>query len=106
MTRNPSFSHMDLISCRNVLIYLGPDLQKRVLPIFHYALEDPGFMLLGNAESVGLISRLFTVVDSKHKIYARKATSRRATIQSFKKAAEQIFGYQVEIECGRRTCRC
>jgi len=80
VTRDPPFSNMDLVSCRNVLIYLGPDLQKRVLPIFHYALKDTGLLLLGNSETIGLFSDLFAVVDSKHKIYSRKAAARQLTI--------------------------
>ena len=73
-TRDPPFSRLDLISCRNVLIYLGAPLQKRVLPIFHYALKPSGFLLLGNSESIGGFSNLFASVDSKHKIYAKKVT--------------------------------
>jgi two-component system CheB/CheR fusion protein len=73
VTRDPPFSGMDLISCRNVLIYLGSALQKRVLPIFHYALKDTGFLLLGSSETIGLFSELFNVVDNKHRIYARKS---------------------------------
>ena len=53
VTADPPFSHLDLISCRNVLIYLAPPLQKRVLPTFHYALNAPGFLVLGTAETVG-----------------------------------------------------
>jgi two-component system CheB/CheR fusion protein len=77
VTRDPPFSSMDLISCRNVLIYLGPGLQKRVLPVFHYALKDSGFLLLGSSETIGLFSDLFAVADSKHKIYSRKAVPGR-----------------------------
>ena len=51
--QGPAFSRLDLISCRNLLIYLGPVLQKKVLPIFHYALKPTGYLLLGNAESIG-----------------------------------------------------
>src|SRR3989442_12593707 len=68
---------MDLIVCRNVLIYLEPELQKRVLSIFHYALKDPGFLMLGVAETVGPLADFFSVVDKKYRVYAKKSTSRR-----------------------------
>ena len=53
LTSDPPFSHVDLVSCRNVLIYLSPPLQKRVMPTFHYALNSPGFLVLGSSETVG-----------------------------------------------------
>ena len=73
LTRDPPFSRMDLISCRNVLIYLKPRLQERVFATFHYALAPSGFLWLGPAESVGEASPLFSVLDDQHRIYARKA---------------------------------
>ncbi|QRN96465.1 PAS domain-containing protein [Archangium violaceum] len=77
---DPPFSRMDLISCRNVLIYLGPVLQKRVLPIFHYALNPGGFLLLGTSETVGASVDLFSLVDRRHKLYRKKATSHRPSL--------------------------
>src|SRR3989442_14523 len=72
----PPFSRIDVISCRNVLIYLGPVLQKRIMPIFHYALRPRGFLMLGRAEGViGTASDLFELMDRKHKIYCRKSTA-------------------------------
>src|SRR5581483_5935196 len=56
---DPPFSRLDLISCRNVLIYLGPALQKKCFPIFHYALNPGGFLVLGNSETVGGFNDLF-----------------------------------------------
>jgi two-component system, chemotaxis family, CheB/CheR fusion protein len=71
---DPPFSRMDLISCRNVLIYLSPVLQKRVIPIFHYALKPAGFLLVGNTEGlVGSGAEIFEMVDRKTKIYQKKA---------------------------------
>lgn len=70
---DPPFSRMDLISCRNVLIYLSPVLQKKVIPIFHYALKEGGFLLVGNTE--GLLrsgAEIFDLVDRKAKIYQKK----------------------------------
>lgn len=76
---DPPFSNLDLISCRNVLIYLGETLQKRIMPIFHYSLNSTGFLLLGTSESVGKYSDLFTLVEKKYKIYAKKLTATRPT---------------------------
>ncbi|OWY67578.1 ATPase [cyanobacterium TDX16] len=69
---DPPFSNLDLISCRNVFIYLEKVLQQRVIPLFHYSLKPTGFLLLGTSESTGGFSELFSVVDKKHKIYAKK----------------------------------
>jgi PAS domain S-box-containing protein len=71
LTRNPPFVRLDLISCRNVLIYFGQSLQRRVLPVFHYALKSTGFLWLGQAESIGNLSDHFSLLDKKHKIYSK-----------------------------------
>ena len=63
LTKDPPFSTLDLISCRNVLIYLGAALQRRVMSIFHYALQPEGYLLLGNSETIGNYGELFTIVD-------------------------------------------
>lgn len=71
---DPPFSRMDLISCRNVLIYLSPILQKKVIPIFHYALKPGGFLLVGSTEGLlGAGADILTMVDRKSKIYQKKA---------------------------------
>jgi two-component system CheB/CheR fusion protein len=80
VTADPPFSHLDLISCRNVLIYLATPLQKRVLPTFHYALNVPGFLVLGTAETVGEHTDMFEQVDRSNKIYSKKATASRALL--------------------------
>ncbi len=74
---DPPFSHLDLISCRNLLIYLEPVLQKRVLPTLHYALKPTGILWLGSSETVGSASDLFTPEDKKHRFYVKKLTSSR-----------------------------
>jgi two-component system CheB/CheR fusion protein len=66
---DPPFSRIDLISCRNLLIYLDSKLQKEVLPLFHYSLRSDGFLFLGTSESVGEFTDLFETVDSKHRIF-------------------------------------
>ena len=75
---DPPFSRMDLISCRNLLIYLEPSLQKKAIPTFHYALKPQGFLFLGASESTGGYTDLFELVDKKHKIYSKKAASTQA----------------------------
>jgi len=75
ITADPPFSRLDLISCRNVLIYLSPELHKRCIPQFHYALNAGGYLILGPAESVGLYDELFKLVDKKNKIYAKTAVT-------------------------------
>jgi two-component system, chemotaxis family, CheB/CheR fusion protein len=81
LCNDPPFSKLDLISCRNVLIYLGTVLQKKVFPIFHYALKPSGFLLLGASETTGKSADLFTVVDKKYKIYSRKTASTRLSLE-------------------------
>jgi two-component system, chemotaxis family, CheB/CheR fusion protein len=72
LTRDPPFSHLDLILCRNVLIYMDTLLQKKLLSVFHYALTAGGFLMLGQAESVGAQTMLFTLVDKKLRIHRKK----------------------------------
>ncbi|WP_404790526.1 chemotaxis protein CheB [Altericista sp. CCNU0014] len=74
---DPPFSNLDLISCRNVLIYLSDALQEQILSLFHYSLTLTGFLLLGPSESVKTCSDLFAVVDESCKLYARKLTLTR-----------------------------
>ncbi len=74
---DPPFSRVDLISCRNVLIYLSSTLQNRVIPTFHYALNPNGVLMLGNAESVGSFTDLFEALDKSHRIYSKKTSAFR-----------------------------
>jgi two-component system, chemotaxis family, CheB/CheR fusion protein len=74
---DPPFSRIDLISCRNLLIYLAPPLQKRVLSTFHYALNPNGFLLLGAAETVGPFSDLLELTDHQHRIFVKRGTAVR-----------------------------
>src|ERR1017187_1698041 len=71
--KDPPFSKLDLISCRNLLIYMGPELQKKLMPLFHYALNPGGMLVLGSSESVGDFVNLFVPVERKSRIYQRKA---------------------------------
>jgi two-component system, chemotaxis family, CheB/CheR fusion protein len=76
---DPPFSNVDLISCRNVLIYLDNSLQKRIMPIFHYSLNPTGFLLLGTSESTGKYSDMFNLIDKKYRIYTKKPSATKHT---------------------------
>ncbi|PBB83325.1 CheR family methyltransferase [Mesorhizobium sp. WSM3876] len=73
LLRDPPFSKLDLISCRNLLIYMGPELQEKVIPIFHYALRKDGYLFLGSSENVTRHARLFATVDKAGRIFQRRA---------------------------------
>nr|WP_315429493.1 chemotaxis protein CheB [uncultured Albidiferax sp.] len=72
LVKDPPFSKLDLISCRNLLIYMGSELQKKVMALFHYALVPGGMLFLGSSETVGELGDGFSVVDRKAKAYQRK----------------------------------
>ena len=73
--KDPPFSRLDLISCHNVLIYFGPVLQQKVIPVFHYALNPNGYLMLGTSESTGTFSDLFRLLDKQYKLYSKKEAS-------------------------------
>ena len=72
VTKDPPFSRVDLISCRNLLIYMDGDLQQRLMPLFHYALNADGYLFLGSSETVGDAGDLFAPVDKKWKLFKRR----------------------------------
>jgi two-component system CheB/CheR fusion protein len=86
---DPPFSRMDLISCRNLLIYLEPSVQKKAFPTFHYALKPEGFLFLGASESIGNFTTLFEVADKKHKIYSKKPALTLVTRLPVKRAGDE-----------------
>jgi len=75
VTGHPPFINMDVVSCRNLLIYLKPTQQDELLEIFRYSLNTNGVLMLGKSESVGLNSSLFTAIDTMHKLYRRGAST-------------------------------
>jgi two-component system CheB/CheR fusion protein len=75
LTRDPPFSKLDLIVCRNVLIYMGAELQKKLITVFHYALKPAGYLVLGSAETIGIHADLFSVTDKKFRVYQKKLVS-------------------------------
>src|SRR6185312_2249750 len=80
VAKDPPFAHMDLISCRNLLIYMDASLQKQVLPVVHYSLNFDGLLVLGSAETIAAAGDLFTVADKQALIYRRKAAPSRLTL--------------------------
>ena len=84
--KDPPFSKLDLISCRNLLIYLSGELQKKLMPIFHYALNPGGYLFLGTSETTGEFVDLYNPLNRKEKIYQRKDdmhSTQRATLGRF-----------------------
>ncbi|MEO8131518.1 MAG: chemotaxis protein CheB, partial [Bryobacteraceae bacterium] len=83
VTRDPPFSKIDLISCCNLLIYLGPAAQRRALSVFHYALKSKGILVLGSSESVGPLPECFQAIDRESRIFARKGTSSKLKLEPY-----------------------
>lgn len=81
ITNDPPFVRIDLISCRNLLIYFNNELQREVLSVFHYALNNDGYLFLGKSESVGGASNLFSKVDGNEKIFQRNAGFRHSPMR-------------------------
>jgi len=82
ITSDPPFSNLDMIVCRNVLIYFDPILQERVFPIFHYGLKPKGFLLLGESESIGKFQQLFEAITTKGLIYRKKQPQSQITLNA------------------------
>ncbi|MEO5372761.1 MAG: PAS domain-containing protein [Alphaproteobacteria bacterium] len=80
LIRDPPFSQLDLISCRNLLIYLDVTLQNQVIPLFHYALRSGGFLFLGPSENIGQHGALFSPIDKKHRVFQRRSQVARTMV--------------------------
>jgi two-component system CheB/CheR fusion protein len=78
LIRDAPFSRLDVVSCRNLLIYLRPSMQKKVLRILHYALLPTGYLMLGTSETVGDLTDYFSLVDRKNKLYAKRQVAATA----------------------------
>lgn len=74
LIRDPPFSRMDMVSCRNLLIYFGGEIQKQVIPTFHYSLKPGGYLFLGSSESIGVHGDLFLPIDKKLRIFQSRET--------------------------------
>src|SRR5262249_15195041 len=77
LIKDAPFSRLDMVSCRNLLIYLGAELQNRVIPLFHFALRPGGYLFLGNSENVSRHGKLFTPVDRRFRIFRQIETMTR-----------------------------
>jgi two-component system CheB/CheR fusion protein len=97
LIKDPPFSKVDLISCRNLLIYFGAELQKRIIPLFHYSLNPGGLLFLGNSESIGEQTDLFYNVNKKWKVYQRiplaHETGKTASGRFFDKLTMEKLAY-------------
>ncbi|HEU0011511.1 MAG TPA: chemotaxis protein CheB [Verrucomicrobiae bacterium] len=87
LVTDPPFSNLDLITCRNVLIYLSPALQRKVFPVFHYGLKPNGILVLGASETIGSFADLFSLVDKKARAYARKSVHSRPAVSFVRSVA-------------------
>jgi two-component system, chemotaxis family, CheB/CheR fusion protein len=81
--KDAPFTKLDLVSCRNFLIYVEPEMQNRLLPLFHYSLKPGGILFLGSSESTGRFTDLFTAIDKKWKFFAAKSVSPAQAIAAF-----------------------
>ena len=80
---DPPFTKLDILTCRNLLIYLAPELQKKLMPLFHYSLNLHGILFLGNAESIGVFTTLFAPLDRKMRLYRRRENEGQAKLVEF-----------------------
>lgn len=99
---DPPFSRLDLITCRNVLIYLDLTLQRKILPLFHYALKPGGMLMLGLSESIGGFTDLFTPVDEKHRIYAKKLVPSGVSFELEMPLLRTAAGMELPITAARK----
>ena len=89
VVKDAPFARLDLISCRNLLIYFGPFLQRKLIPIFHYALNSSGYLVLGGSESIGSFAELFYPSDRRYKIYSKKVAASRVHMELFDHLASE-----------------
>ncbi len=93
MIKDPPFSKLDLIICRNLLIYMNSDLQKKLIALFHYALNPGGILCLGSSETIGDFGSLFSVIDRKAKVYRRN--------EDFQGARRPVYDRFIPVSSGR-----
>ncbi len=93
---HPPFTKIDILSCRNLLIYMDTELQKKILELFYYSINPEGIMLLGSSETLGTKSHLFTSVDAKLKIYKRSVTTLLPDLLDFPSSFSRIKPTNIE----------
>ena len=91
---DPPFTRLDILTCRNLLIYLGTELQKKLLPLFHYSLKPDGSLMLGSSESIGSFTNLFIPLDAKARLFRRDSSSARTQDIDF--PTRQVNAHRIE----------
>ena len=98
LIQDPPFTKLDILSCRNLLIYLAPEMQKKLIPLFHYSLSPGGILFLGSAETVGSFTNLFTSLGGKTRLYRRTDSATQAEPIEFPFAPALPAGTRPETE--------
>ncbi|APR86737.1 Chemotaxis protein methyltransferase CheR [Minicystis rosea] len=101
ITKDPPFSRLDLISCRNVLLYFEAALQERVISTLHFALRPDGYLMIGSAEPISPLAEHFTLVDKRHRIYAKSPGPARPVVSPAARASDapaRPFDLQAEAD--------
>ncbi len=100
---DPPFTKLDILSCRNLLIYLTPELQKKLIPLFHYSLSPGGILFLGSAETVGGFTDLFASLGGKSRIYRRTESATRPEPVEFPSSFAAAFARRDRGRPGNET---
>ncbi|MGB8705651.1 MAG: CheR family methyltransferase, partial [Gillisia sp.] len=95
--KNPPFSNMDMVLCRNLLIYFQPVIQKKALDVLHYSLKENGFLVLGTSESVSSHREFFTDIDRKWKIYRNATPRKKLNPEELRSSASRSFQKKVSV---------
>jgi chemotaxis methyl-accepting protein methylase len=95
---DPPFTKLDFLSCRNLLIYLAPEMQKKMIPLFHYSLMPGGILLLGSAETVGSFTNLFAPLNNKLRIFQRAEAALRPQAIEFPSSFSALLGGKTEAQ--------
>ncbi|MXP48300.1 chemotaxis protein [Altererythrobacter luteolus] len=104
LVRDPPFSNIDLVSCRNLLIYFDDALQQQVLPLFHFSLRNDGYLFLGSSEAIGRFDDLYEIVDQSARLFKRKDVKSRYTMQA-SRSRPATFTKRVQTETSQSVPR-
>ncbi len=99
---DPPFTKLDILTCRNLLIYLAPEMQKKLFPLFHYSLNPNGIMVLGNAETIGQFTNLFATISGKARIYQRRVSTVRPDPIEFPSSFSPAMSADPDMHDGRK----
>ena len=103
LIQDPPFTKLDILSCRNLLIYLAPEMQKKLMPLFHYSLSPGGILFLGSAETVGGFTDLFASLGAKSRLYRRTESALRAEPIDFPPSFAPPLPAGIEARPGTKT---